>query len=155
MKTFKEFITEAHKLVPDKPGTVPIPDGHVRLYHQTSEENLRSIRRNGIQLSKAKGYEGPKAIYADEHGFYGEPHEVPTVEFHVPKESFSRPFVKMDVVPPENIIAVHRPWHETARYIEDDKEIRDAVLRGEHDDLKSDQKYGKAIRYIKKKYGSA
>ena len=53
--------------LPAEPGTAPIPKDHVRLYHQTSsDKNLDSIRHTGIKLSHAKGYEGPKAVYADE-----------------------------------------------------------------------------------------
>src|SRR6266576_3969474 len=72
--------------LPLPPGTAPIPPGNVRLYHQTSEENLAAIERNGLSLANARGIEGPKAIYADEKGFYGDPKDKPTIEFSVPKE---------------------------------------------------------------------
>ncbi len=105
------------RALPPKPGTVSIPSGHVRLFHQTGEKNLNSIRHHGIQLSRAKGWEGPKAIYADPEGFYGSPERRATMEFHVPKERWAPPFVRGDLTPDE-IIAVHRPWHAHARYAE-------------------------------------
>ena len=67
--------------LPPKPGETPIPAGHIRLYHQTEEKNLGAIKHQGIQLSKAEGIEGPRAIYADPKGFYGKPEDKPTVEF--------------------------------------------------------------------------
>jgi len=140
--------------LPPEPGTAPIPAGHVRLYHQTNPELLGAIKHQGIDLSRARGIEGPRAIYADEKGFYGKPGDVPTVEFHVPVEQWDRPFVRSDLVPPENILGVHRRWHSTARYIENDPRIMQKVLAGEHDNLLDDPQYGKAIRFIKHKYGS-
>jgi len=132
--------------LPPEPDTTPIPEGHVRLYHQTSKENLGSIKRNGLQLSRARGIEGPRGIYADEQGFYGAPGgQMPTVEFSVPKERWDRPFVRVDSmldqgrVAPENIIAVHYPWHAHARYAENDPEIVKATLAGEHDFLLNDR----------------
>lgn len=157
MQTIRQWITlvEAmHWELPPKPGTAPIPDGHVRLYHQTDESHLGSIKHHGIQISHARGIEGPSAIYADTKGFYGKPQDVPTVEFHVPKERWDPPFVLGDTVEPSNIIGIHRPWHRTARYIEDNPDVRQNVLAGEHDNLLNDRQYGKAIRYVKHKYGN-
>ena len=139
--------------IPDRPGTVPIPEGHVRLYHQTGEDNVASILKEGLTYSHAKGIEGPKAIYASETGFYGKPGKVPTIEFHVPKDQWeSGTFVTQDV-PPENIIAVHLPWHDKARYLEDNPESKAQALAGEYDTLTGD--YAKGVAYIKQKYGVA
>lgn len=52
---------------PMEPGTRPIPEGYVRLYHYThSLENLDNIVENGIQRSSAKGdtYGEPNVIWA-------------------------------------------------------------------------------------------
>jgi hypothetical protein len=144
--------------LPLAPGLAPIPPGNVRLYHQTSEENLAGIMQNGLELSKAKGIEGPKAIYADEKGFYGDPATHPTVEFSIPKERWNPPFVRADSVldqsrvAPSSIIAVHYPWQEHARYAESHPDVKAAILRGEHDSLLSDKEYGPTIRYIKARY---
>ena len=143
--------------IPPEPGTTSIPEGHVRLYHQTNERYLRNIRRNGLEARQPT--EGPRGLYADEDGFYGKPEDIPTVEFHVPKEDWDRPFVKTNNsiyagrVSPENIIAVHHPWHRSARFIENEPQLLDEVLRGEHDDLLSDPQYNKPIRLIKHRYG--
>lgn len=146
--------------LPPAPGMAPIPAGNVRLYHQTSEANLGSIQNNGITLASAKGIEGPRAIYADEKGFYGDPAHRPTVEFSVPKDRWDPPFVRADSVKdngrvaPQDIIGVHYPWHSNARYIESHPDVLKATLAGEHDNLLTDHgDYGSAIRYIKQRYG--
>jgi hypothetical protein len=159
-KTIKQ-IREAIKWeLPPKPGTAPIPKDHVRLYHQTHEKDLGAIKHQGLKQSHAKGIEGPKAIYADEKGFYGKPDKTPTVEFSVHKDRWRHPpFVTPNIkdndgddVKPHSIIAAHRPWHGTARYIEDNEDVKKAVLSGEHDNLLKDKQYSKAIRFIKHKY---
>ena len=161
MKSFKQYLNEMKRPrweLPPEPGTAPIPKDHVRLYHQTqSDAHLDSIKRNGIQFKHAKGYEGPKAIYADEKGFYGKPGDKPTAEFSVHKDRWHKPFVQGDVEP-KSIVSTHKKWHQTARYIEDDPRLKKAVLAGEHDDLmkkdQPDDKYRKAIRFIKRKYAA-
>ena len=144
-----------HLKIPARAGTTPIPKDHVRLYHQTHGDHLLgSLKHKGIILEHARGIEGPRAIYADENGFYRKPHEGATVEFHVHKDRWHPPFVTGDDVKPDDIIAVHHTWHETARYIEEDPELLQEVIAGKHDGLleKGTGKYNKAIRYIKHKY---
>ena len=163
MKTFKDFITEMKKPrweVPAEPGSTSTPEGKIKLYHQTREKNLNSIRRSGIQLDKARGIEGPKAIYASppdskNRGFYGKATDTPTAEFHVDKDEYKAPFVTKSAVPAKDIIA-HKEWHSHVRYIDDDPDLRKAVERGEHDDnLKDPTLKGdpivKAIRFVKKR----
>ena len=61
MKTFRQMLHEMKKPrweVPAEPGSTPTPEGKIKLYHQTSDKNLTSIRKQGIKLSHAKGYEG-------------------------------------------------------------------------------------------------
>lgn len=140
--------------LPPKPGTAPIPEGHVRLYHQTSEQNLAKIAKEGIKFEHARGIEGPKAIYADPQGFYGKPDRTPTVEFHVAAARFQSPFVTGADVTPGEIVGIHYPWHQHAHYIEEHPDVLKAVLAGEHDDLLTYQQEGPAIRFIKEKYGA-
>lgn len=161
MLTFKQYLEEMkrpHWEVPAEPGSTPTPEGKIKLYHQTSERNLGSIRKQGIKLSHAKGYEGPKAIYASppdskNRGFYGAAHDTPTAEFHVDKDEYHAPFVHKDEVPAKDIIA-HKRWHATVRYIDADPELRKSVEAGKHDDLmkqgKSDN-FAKAVRFVKKR----
>jgi hypothetical protein len=137
--------------VPAEPGTVPIPSGHIRLFHQTTEESAKAIESTGIKQEKAQGIEGPKGIYADPKGFYGDPAERPTVEFHVSKDRWQPPMVTGDVTK-KDIIAVHHPWHARVRYMEANPEVLKEVLAGEHDSLLTDKQYGPAIRYIKQRH---
>ncbi len=165
MLTLREFIKEnadgpkvrpGGKSLPNEPGTTPIPDGHVRLYHQTSEDNLDSIEKHGIRMSSAKGIEGPKGIYSDPHGFYGSPFEKPSVEFSVPKEEWEKatPSLQRDIKPHE-IIGVHRPWHNIARSLIADKRTEE-VKSGKVDDVLDydtpDKQYRKALDHIKNNY---
>jgi hypothetical protein len=136
--------------LPPAPGTAPIKEGYVRLYHQTDASNLDSIRKNGITIEHAKGIEGPKAVYAGETPFYGPADKRPTIEFQVPKKDWDAPFVLRDVTP-KDFIAVHEPWHSQARYLEKNPKSREQALNGEFDDLTGD--YAKAVEYIKAKYG--
>ena len=136
--------------LPSAPGTEPIPEGHVRLYHQTGEENISSITSTGLTIDHAQGIEGPRAIYASEKGFYGDPTKRPTIEFHVPKEKWSDPFVLQDV-PPENMIAAHLPWHRQARYMQDNDLVQ-AALNGKYDDLEGE--FAQAVAYVKRAHGA-
>lgn len=59
-------------------------------------------------------------------------------------------------IPPESIIAVHRPWHHHYRYIANDPESLKETLEGFHDSLLDDKtypEYGTAIRRIKRDFG--
>jgi hypothetical protein len=145
--------TDEGVALPPAPGTAPIPEGSVRLYHQTSEENVESIQREGLTHAKAKGIEGPRAVYAGEEGFYFKPgmenQGKATVEFHVPKDKWSAPNIVLQDVPPENIVAVHLRWHEQARYFEDNPEALQEALSGDLDDLGEPE----ALAYIKAKHG--
>lgn len=140
--------------VPLAPGESPIPEGNVRLYHQTDASNIQGILKKGITFENARGIEGPKAIYADEKGFYGKPGQVPTIEFSIPKERWSHPPFVLGDVKPSEIVAAHLPWHETVRYLEEFPEQIKRTLQGEHDSLMdgSNSKEDKAVRYIKQKY---
>jgi hypothetical protein len=154
MKTFKKFILESinFDILPNEPGTVKIPNGHIRLYHQTREENIEQIKKNGIDIQHAKGIEGPKAIYADESGFYGNPKDTYSIEFSVPKENFSSPFViGYSVIKPENFIAIHEPWHQHARYFINNNLIEE-VKNGEYDYVAKNKNYKKAIDFIRNNY---
>lgn len=137
--------------LPSAPGTAPIKPGYVRLYHQTPEENVGSIMKEGLTMARAKGVEGPRAIYASEKGFYGTPGERPTIEFQVPRDQWDDPFVLREVTPAD-MIAAHLPWHGNARYLsEDDPQALANTLAGQNDDLGGD--YAPAVAYIKRKFG--
>lgn len=163
MITFKQFIKESeiNLHLPPEPGTAPLPEGHVRLYHQTSPENLKKIEKEGIKFDKARGIEGPKGIWATEpyessrggkgSGFYGHPKDTPTAEFSVSKEEWEKhsPALQRDIKPSE-ILAIHHPWHSTVRYIARNGLI-DKVKNGEFDHLMDEPKYAEAIKHVKEK----
>ena len=141
---------ESTAVLPNEPGTEPVKPGYVRLYHQTDRRNIEDIKQHGIQLSKARGIEGPKAIWAGETPFYGPATEVPTVEFQVPRENWDPPFVLQQQVTPDEFIAVHESWHGRARYILSEPGALEETLAGHFDDLTGD--YGLAVQYIKDLY---
>ena len=134
--------------IPAAPGTTPIKEGHVRLYHQTDGDNLQEIEKHGLLLKHAKGIEGPRAIYAGETPFYGKATHTPTLEFQVPKDQWQPPFVLRDVKP-EDFIAAHYPWHRHARYLEKNNMVAN-VLSGKYDKVGEDET--KAVNYLKRKY---
>lgn len=154
MRAYEFILLETHTVpglgsLPNPPGTTPIPPGTVRLYHQTSEDALKSIVRSGLTLKHARGIEGPYGIYASKTGFYGAPGTRPTLEFWVNETKFQDPFVLEDV-PVEQMIAAHLPWHLKARYIETHPKIKQEVLSGKFDNLISkNTDYGPAVVYIK------
>lgn len=164
--------------IPPAPGTVPIPEGHVRLFHYTPTSALPSIREHGLQVSHAKGetYGEPNQIWAAagvprEDGFhshnYVEFHADPSkgkdlnigehwghgsLDDHIKHLEGNRSHVTMrGDVPPENIVAIHEPWHTGYHYLK--KDHAEEVKRGEydwvHDDPGTEAQYGKAIRRIK------
>jgi hypothetical protein len=135
--------------LPPEPGTAPIKEGFVRLYHQTDASNLDSIRKNGITIEHAKGIEGPKAVYAGETPFYGPANSRPTIEFQVESKYWDSPFVTRDVSP-KDFLAVHEPWHKQARYLESHPKSLENALNGEYDDLGGE--YAPAVAYVKAKY---
>jgi hypothetical protein len=149
MLSFGQFIAES--VIPAKPGTEKIPDGHVRLYHQSSDANIAKIKKHGIKLSHAKGIEGPKGVWANEHGFYGKPGDKPTVEFHVPKHEWDGSGVIRRDIHPHEIIAAHHPWHRHARYMLDNPAVKAKVENGEHDKLRTmSNDHRRAIDHVKK-----
>lgn len=167
MKSFIEYITEDYYSVPAKglppePGTATLPKDHVRLYHQTSAENLPSIEREGLRFDKARGIEGPKGIWASEpylshrsgegSGFYGSPDSTPTIEFSMHKDEWKQhfPAIQRDIKPSE-ILAIHHPFHRHVRYLVDNDRIDD-VKNGKLDNLNDIPEYKKAFDHIKKHY---
>lgn len=149
MLSFIQFVTESP--IPEPPGTAKIPDGHIRLYHQSSDANVAKIRKHGIKLSHAKGIEGPKGVWANEHGFYGKPGQKPTVEFHIPKHEWDGSGVIRRSIEPHEIIAAHHPWHNRARYILSHPELANEVKKGEYKSMRTlSPDYRRAHDHVKK-----
>jgi hypothetical protein len=162
MKTYKQFIKENTKKIPEPPGTLPIPDNHVRLFHQTSANNVEKIEREGIKLDSSTGIEGPKGIWAVEPsetgaGFYGRPQQTPTVEFSMPRDEYMKNFpVILRDIQPHEIIACHQPWHFIARKLIRDNNVQkvkdgvfDSLLKNDDYSDHKEGKYHKALSYVK------
>ena len=115
--------------VPPEMGESPIPEGRMRRYHVTNTSNVPSIMKHGLRLQDAKAYEGPKGIYshtkpkdAKNYGHSYEQGHKSIIEFHDDPDHYrhSPTYSKVDV-PPENIVATHHRWHDTYRYIKEEK----------------------------------
>jgi hypothetical protein len=127
MKTFSQWINESIQFsensgteLPPEMGITQIPSGYIRLYHQTDLKNVNNIRKEGLLKAKSKGkkLKEPKVIWATKTPFYSTSTDIATVEFIIPEEYYRSPsYVTMDKVPPKNIIAIHLPWHNLARYL--------------------------------------
>lgn len=134
-------------VIPPEPGTAPILAGNARLYHYTGADP-EQIRQQGLRLDQAKGesYGEPNQIWASARPPSLDNHNV--VEFHVPvndpRWQIGRyePYINYgEGVGPENygqylhdrgahvtfqgdirpdeIAAVHEPWHQSYRYMMD------------------------------------
>jgi 8-oxo-dGTP pyrophosphatase MutT (NUDIX family)/GNAT superfamily N-acetyltransferase len=158
--------------VPPPMGESPIPEGHVRLFHQTSVKQAESVRQHGLTMEHARDISGPRGIWAS-HGtrFYGEGDEHATVEFHVPydelrdtaggqsphrgqpQEDWEKSTHHTLIIPrsikPHEISAIHLPWHNRYHYFHDNG-MTDEVKKGEFDNLADMKDYGPAIDKIKR-----
>jgi hypothetical protein len=154
-------------------GTAPIPEGHVRLWHYTRDDrNLPRLRREGIRQDKAIGHtygepsmvwaaasnEPPKNIH--ERGyveFHAHPSELDIGRWSTPEQLHStRAHVTMQgSVPPERILAVHKPWHQTARYIlGDPRTSQEYAPGGEfHGWRVGETQSDRGIRYAERRLG--
>ena len=157
--------------VPQAPGTISIPQGHVRLYHYTRVNDAADetkhlaaelLRHNGLDIKKAKGstYGEPNVVWASS----GLPSKQKVfAEFSIamddPRWSIGKPPVGdsprayeerrwdcyfYDSILPTEIIAVHEPWHSRYRYIIENGLV-DGVKAGEFDNLLDSAEYGPAV----------
>ena len=107
----------ANKKVPAAPGEAPIPQGMVRRFHYTSQNNIESIKQNGLTTSHSTGTKvgDPVAIWSNPD-FPG--WEKPVVEFwDDPKNYEANPIARAGNVPPNQIVAIHEPWHQEYREV--------------------------------------
>tara|TARA_Y100000034_G_C6775813_1_gene346405 strand:- start:15 stop:527 length:513 start_codon:yes stop_codon:yes gene_type:complete len=156
--------------VPSEPGSTPIPADHVRLYHYTNDntgEAADRLRNNGIDIGKAKGstYGEPNAVWAssampgqhkvfaefsvdrnDPRWAIGKVDEAESVEEYAERR-WDVTF--LDSIRPEEIIAVHEPWHYRYRYMLNNPGLIEEVKRGEFDHLLDSPDYGPAIMKAK------
>ena len=159
--------------VPPEPGSQPIPEGHVRLWHYT-RANPDTIRREGILMkhSKTDTYGEPKQIWAaagerlPEIGrgqnmveFHANPvtdldigHNWRGPETHAKHAEHlygNRSHVTMfNDVPPNRVLAVHEPWHSTYRYLMHAKQDPSQLL-----DFYNDEPTDRAVKLYKEQHG--
>jgi hypothetical protein len=158
--------------VPPEPGTIPIPSNHFRLYTYTkfagfgddqNHEAANSLREVGLDIGMAKGhtYGEPDAVWAST----AMPHHGKVfAEFSVadddPRFSYGmRPdpgwkdrnidVSFKDSIRPDEILAVHEPWHWRYRYLMENDDLVEQARKGELDDLLDEQEYGPAVQKAK------
>ncbi len=147
--------TEGNDIVPNAKGSVKLKAGFSRVYHQTTPDNIESIKKNGLLVSKSRTSSESRGVSVSETPFYGNNPELVTVELQVPTEKLKQANGSslLEDVPAKNIISVHEPWHEKVRYIEKNKQTLNEVLNGDMDFMLGDgSSEAKAIEYIKNKY---
>jgi hypothetical protein len=142
--------------IPPALGEAPLPEGHVRMYHQTPLPNAESIRSQGLLYDKARGIEGPKGTWVSDKPFYKNSNDMATVEIAVPEEQRKRigRIGTMGDVPPSQILTVSEPWHDHLRDMLTDNRYTGAIHRGEFDDVINndwnvDDPAVKAAKYIR------
>lgn len=141
--------------IPKEKGTTEIKAGYTRVYHQTTPDNIESIMRKGLLVSKSRPTSESRGVSVSETPFYGDNPNLVTIELQVPTEKLRQAngSALFEDVPASNIIAVHENWHDRARYILNNPETLKEVLNGDMDFMTGDgSPEAKAIEYIKKKY---
>lgn len=135
----REALSSQFDLAFPAPGSSPVPERHVRLFHYTDDEGLSGIRKEGIKLSASMGhtYGEPNLIWASAGVPSGDKlfRNKNVVEFSMdpsdldigrgsdPKslESHNSHVTILKDVPKESIVAIHEPWHLTARSVLSDE----------------------------------
>jgi len=158
-----------HEHVPPEYGATPIPEGTVRFNHYTHPDSTEGIRAEGIQRShsekkfKTMGTESPQVFAtagqvdrdlihnATVVEGYAHPHQLDIGSNSTPERMHSHRSVITfrGNVPPEQILAIHQPWHQKVRYFDENPDAMANLQAGQHDDLIDDPDYGPAIRHIK------
>lgn len=149
--------------------------GDDRPWHRTVHEHAQNLRTQGIRAERARGesYGEPSVVWASA----GEPiqdfRNAVVVEFHHPvtdldigspigadpethakwleerRSHVTLPFGKS--VEPENILAVHEPWHSHYRHAMKNPDVAQRMRAGKHDSLIHEESvdYGPTIVRIK------
>jgi hypothetical protein len=165
--------------LPPEPGSQPVPEGHVRLFHYTGTENLPSIREHGLTQRHARGesYGEPSVVWAaagmpKEGSFhshnYVEFHAHPQHELdigddwrregakHIEHLEGTRAHVTMrGDVAPSRILGVHEPWHSHVRYIENDPQTLHDYTQGDFKDMTTgDPGTDQALAHVRAKHAA-
>lgn len=137
--------------IPPERGTSKLKQGYVRVYHQTSPENIESIRRTGLLVEKSRPSSESRGVSVADTPFYGNNPNLVTIELQIPAgiRAQSQGLALQQDIPAGDILAIHEPWHEKVRYIQKNPVTLKEVINGDLDYLVSDEEYGRAIKYIK------
>jgi len=137
--------------IPLERGTSKVKEGYVRVYHQTSPENIESIRKTGLLVEKSRASSESRGVSVADTPFYGNNPNLVTIELQIPAgiKAQSQGLALQQDIPAGDILAIHEPWHEKVRYIQQNPETLKEVRNGDFDYLATDKDYGKAIKYIK------
>ncbi len=180
MKNFKlwlenlDFSWAIDAEVPPEPGTSPIPNNHIRLFHYTkfkyigpesAHQAANSLKTQGLDIKKAKGntYGEPNVVWASaeqpQHGHVFAEFSVSIDDPRLPPSMRPDSIQKfnagksdiylLDSINPEEILAVHEPWHSRYNYILKNPRLHQAVKNGEHDQLLNNDDYGPAVMKAK------
>lgn len=140
--------------IPDEFGSAPVPEDSVRVNHYTSGDSVDSIRQQGLTMQHAhESYARGGTEYPSIFATAGPPKEDllrarPVIEAHIPMANLdigshssprdlesNRSVVTTNRdVPPENIVAIHQPWHRTFRYVQQDPGMEKNIMAGHYDD---------------------
>jgi len=126
--------------LPPALGTAPLPEDHVRMYHQTPVENVPSIKEHGLLWDKGRAIEGPKGIWVSDKPFYGESPHLATVEIAVPhkdRQQMGR-IASIGDVPPSRITTIVEPWHGRVRDLIEQGGYAERARAGEYDSIIDD-----------------
>lgn len=142
--------------LPPALGEAPLPDGFVRMYHQTPSANLPSIREEGLLWDRGRGFEGPKGVWISDKPFYESSPNLATIEIAIPaedREQMGR-IASIGDIPPEQFLTINEEWHDRVRQIVQEQRYMDALANGEYDDILEDESLAddpsvRAIRYIR------
>ena len=155
--------------IPSEPGTTPMPPRHVRLYHYTAvkrsddesrHEAADSLRKHGLDVTRAKGntYGEPNVVWAStsmpgQHKVFAEfamsLDDPRWLQPHKPYEGFGGDCYFSESIRPNELMAVHEPWHFRFRYLMENPELIEQAKAGEFDHLLDTSEYAPAIRRVK------
>jgi hypothetical protein len=164
----------ADLILPDEPESLILKPKHRRGFHsilrQDWRERIPRIKQEGLLLNSALGdtYGEPNFIWGTT-GWSGRYNKnAPTVEFQVSPEhiqSAEIPWYREDRdldeywntpsnylvlrkdVPPEDILAIHEPWHEDLKYVLENPYALEQIKKDPKQFLEIDQ-YEPVVRYL-------
>ena len=167
---------------PPPPGSTPIPEGTIRFTHYTSPEHVGSILEQGLTRKSAEesyargGTESPEvfatagALKPDQQisrphiEGYAHPHQLNVGRPMGRDPQFSPEDVERmhgygstitfhGDVPPEQITAVHEPWHSHARYLVEEGPESGWIGGDFKNEMTGDPDTDKALTEVRKHYG--